>query len=355
MLNILLTYDYELFFNDCDYPEKDVLIDTTNEIADMLGSCHSSATFFVDMGAVLRYEELNLYEFPVMVEQQINTLLTKMHDIQLHIHPIWFGSERRDNKWIFDNQFYRLHSFIEDKEWNMKRIIVESKKRLEEMVKDNHPEHNVIAFRAGGFCIQPEKEILKELSCAGIKVDLSVCKDMYLDSKAQFFDFRDVPDKVNWRIDYKMGLGKDAGEKGSIFEIPVGTYGCVPGKWLLTHGMPKLNYPPCKGKHTPVEEAVKSGCLQKMKKRVCAAFTQPVQFTNDILHANALLQIVQKYLKKYDCKENDYYIALIGHPKFSSKECCENTRQFIEMVYLSNWPVKFITVSEAYRQIFEKE
>jgi hypothetical protein len=60
MLHILLTFDYELYFNDCEYTEKEVLIQPTKEIMKCLDSINVKGTFFVDTPSIYKYKEYGL-------------------------------------------------------------------------------------------------------------------------------------------------------------------------------------------------------------------------------------------------------------------------------------------------------
>ena len=105
MLNISLTFDYELFFNDSFASEKEVLIRPADEICKALNECGVKATFFIDVPSVFCYNRLNMKEYPQMVEEQIKRMIDMGHDVQLHFHPIWYKSTVVSGKWTFDNSY----------------------------------------------------------------------------------------------------------------------------------------------------------------------------------------------------------------------------------------------------------
>lgn len=244
MLNILLTYDYELFFNKAFASEKEVLIDPTYKIAEALSNEGVGATFFVDTPSIIAYNKLGLTEFPKMVKEQVNYLLNAGHDVQLHIHPIWYKAMYKEGEWSFNNHYYALKSFD-----NVADIIRESKIKLDDLAGDN-PNYHCCAFRAGGFCYTPVKDITVTLQELGIKIDSSVCKGLKKETYAQEFDYTITPSKLNWFFDGDNML-KETDKKDRMYEIPIGTYGLIPQKWILTHCMPKLHLPPRKGLSTP--------------------------------------------------------------------------------------------------------
>lgn len=334
MLYLLLTYDYELFFNKSFASEEEVLIKPAYDIANALSREGVHATFFVDTPSIIAYRRNALENFPGQVKNQVNYLLDNNHDVQLHIHPIWYKTEFNGDEWLFNNDYYALKSFK-----NVAEIIVESKECLDELA-DGNKNYRCCSFRAGGFCYSPVKEVTNTLISLGIKIDSSVCKGLKMETKAREFDYTKTPFSINWFFD-SNDMFKKSGGKNSLFEVPIGTYGLVPNKWILTHCMPKLNLPPWKGVSTlDVKKGNKSSLFDNIK----ASFNTPVLFTNDSLHAKALIKIVKYFEKK--AKEEDIYISLIAHPKISSDACVANTISFIQLVkkYCSN--TRFVTMKD---------
>lgn len=336
MLNILLTYDYELFFNKSFAFEEDVLINPTYEIAKALSKEGVPATFFVDTPSVIVYRNHGKDEFPLMVKEQVNYLLNTNHDIQLHIHPIWFKTEYNNGEWKFNNDYYSLKSFKD-----ISSIIKESKACLDEMAGGN-PHYHCCAFRAGGFCFSPVKEITESLLALGIRIDSSVCKGLMMDTFAQQFDYKCTPIAENWFFDSSNML-RETDKHDKMFEIPIGTYKKVPNKWILTHCMPKLVLPPRKGLSTPTVERRKSSLVDRVK----SSITTPVLFTHDSLHARALELIVKHYEKL--AEEKDIYIAVIAHPKLSSDVIVANTVSFVQSVKKNCHNTRFVSMKDVAR------
>lgn len=339
----MLTFDYELYFNECDYTEEEVLINPTEELIDCLDRNCVKGTFFVDTPSVDAYLKKGLNDYPLRVKEQIKKMLDSSHDVQLHIHPIWYKANYEDSKWTFDNNFYSLDSFE-----NCSDIIHSSKKLLDSMA-DNHKNYNCCAFRAGGFCFTPERVVIQSLLREGIKIDSSVCINSKIESIGQNYDYTNITKKINWYFDEKSGIGKSTdARENTLFEIPVGTYGCIPQKWLLTHAMPKLNYPPIKGKRSLAKCEQKSNKLQRIFSRIGEILNVPVLFTMDSLHEDALVKIVKYYMKK--AKSEDVYICAIAHPKFASSESIETLERFIKKVRRECQQVDFVTMQDVVKK-----
>lgn len=333
MLNILLTYDYELFFNRSFAPEEEVLINPSYNIASALSSEGVPATFFVDTPSVIAYKKLGFEEFPRLVKEQVLSLLKSNHDIQLHIHPIWYKSYFKDGEWFFDNNYYSLNAFS-----NVCDIIKDSKLCLDNLAEGNSNYH-CCAFRAGGFCYSPVKEITDALLSIGIKIDSSVCKGWKMETLAQEFDYTKTPLSDNWFFDGNNML-KESCDNSGLFEVPIGTYGLIPQKWILTRCMPKLHYPPRKGLGTPIEDKNKPSIFARIKR----PFITPALFSMDNLHANALAKIVSYY--EHKCGDRNIYIAVIGHPKLSSNASIVNTVSFIRQVKQNCHNTRFVTMKD---------
>ena len=349
MLHILLTFDYELFFNKSYFSEKEVLIDTTALIVKSLDRMKIKGTFFVDTPCLLKYEELGLDDFPLMVERQINGLLDDGHDIQLHFHPSWFTANYIDNEWNFDQKSYSLDRFE-----NPSELLVRSKLKLDSLV-GNKSYYKCCAFRAGGFCLTPEIEVLSTLYELGIRLDSSVCCGVKMESTAQTFDWTDLNYVGQWRYDPSSGVRSQSISNNYMIEIPVGTYSHIPTKWWLTRCQPRLKYPPLMGMPSPVERENKTDRFTTILNRVKSSFTTPILFVMDNLHANALFFLGEYYLKASRYKNEDIYICALAHPKFSSPECVENMCDFISQIGSLSEEVDFITFRDAYNQLIDIE
>lgn len=346
MLHILLTFDYELFFNESYCSEKEILIDSTEVIRKALDKEEIKATFFVDTPCVYRYKEIGQDLFPTMVEQQVNELLDDKHDIQLHLHPSWFKAQYEGEKWKFEQNDYSL-----DKHDNPVELIKKAKYTLDSLAGSNS-NYNCCAYRAGGFCLSPEEEILNTLYRLGIVFDSSVCCGVKMESVAQTYDWTGIRRRGQWCFNPLEGVRSIGSNSCVMIEIPVGTFAQIPQKWSLTHGHPKLNYPPFKGKASPVEEIRKRNKIERIKDRLVASFTTPVLFSMDSLHFNALYKIAQDYMTVSQKENREIYICAIAHPKFSSNESVENMLQFIKKVrnHQKNG-IDFITFSDAYNRL----
>ena len=110
-MNLILTFDYELFLGD-NYTSYDIILfRKTEQICEMLKKYEIKCTFFADVYSAIQHKKYGLFDYSEAFEKQIQWLVKEGHDVQLHIHPHWIMSKYVDGKWIHKKEFYRLSSF----------------------------------------------------------------------------------------------------------------------------------------------------------------------------------------------------------------------------------------------------
>lgn len=211
-MKILLTFDYELFFGKKSGTVECCMLRPTERILRVLEKADIKATFYVDIGYLLRCqylgEDLDSYG---RVVAQLTELSSAGHDIQLHIHPHWEDSQYRNNAWDFSGARYRLHQFSKSE---VKDIISRYSLGISELAK-----RQPIAYRAGGWCIQPFGYIGDELYKAGIRIDSTVFAGGLNTSKDHGFDFRSAPSNLTkWQFDLEPDNSTCGGK---YWELPI--------------------------------------------------------------------------------------------------------------------------------------
>ena len=166
MLNVAITFDYELFFGKNLASDDEILFSPTAELLAVLKKHNMKATFFVDVLSVYMHEKRGLTSYCENFIKQMQQMVKEGHDVQLHIHSNWLTAEYNDDKWIFNLDSYNIHSFGFDsnKEMSANAIIQWGKNFLETNLRVIDPHYACIAYRAGGYCIQPHKELFDALN-----------------------------------------------------------------------------------------------------------------------------------------------------------------------------------------------
>ena len=221
MRNILITLDYELFFDKSGSVEK-TIINPTEKLLEILDKYNIKASFFVDSGYILKLKEY-MQNFDVLkkdydlITQQIQKLSTEEHDIQLHIHPHWEDSIYDGKQWVFDTKRYKLSDFS--------KVEIDDIIKRFSLVLEEITSIKPTIFRAGGWCIQPFDKMADALYKYGIRGDSTIFPKGKNTTSEKSFDFTNAPNKNNWRFSNDP-LIED--ENGDFLEIPISSVKTTP-------------------------------------------------------------------------------------------------------------------------------
>lgn len=360
MLYISLTADHEMFFGENFYSEEEVFINPTYKLMDILKKNGATLTLMTDVCSILKYREVELYEYPKLVDEQLKYAITNGHDVQLHIHPHWISSIYKDGKWEFDGKLYKLHDlgFEEDNEKDITadKVIRDGKNYLESLLKKVDKNYKCIAFRAGGWCLQPEKKLLRALKKNGIHIDTTIYKNGFLKTETHYLNYRNTPNRPNWWIDPELGIDKEANKdaRKNIFEVSIGSYYSKPYVYKL-----KIKNKMIQMKRDDIELRGVSICkknenkFKRINNKINNFIQAPIMFSFEGQSSGVLEKMVLNYLNKYDCKNDDVFIALICHPKVLYDKDFEEIEIFLKRINeLYKEQVKFVSLYEIYKLTF---
>jgi len=172
---ILYSADYELFLGGNYIDEKEVLIEPTDRLLDFSDTLGIPITFFADVFSILRYREAGISPFPDDAENQLKDAIRRGHDVQSHVHPHWSTTRITGKTYEVNLQYFLLGSLDTDKGVLYKKVydyLSTSKRYLDELLKREHAGYHCIAFRAGGYGLQPNSDVIfKALIDAGFLID----------------------------------------------------------------------------------------------------------------------------------------------------------------------------------------
>lgn len=357
MLNICITADHEIFSGENIGPEEEIIIHPTYSLMNVLEQFNIPLCLMTDVCSLIRYKNLNIdSSYVQLMEDQLCYAINKGHDVQLHIHPHWFISDYVDGKWKYDDAYFRLHSFgfgeLSVHGYNGRQIIALGKKYLEDLLKPINNSYECIAFRAGGWCLQPEKELLLALSAEGILIDTTVYYGGFHNGKNRFFDFRHVPQKPNWWIDPYKGLEFESSKtKGHLYEVAIGSYGFLPllslKKLILKTYRTRMKRETSLVKGKSIDALVKRTYFQRIVNSIKQLFLQPILFSFDSACLEVLVTLLNYYLKRFDCVNHEIYVSIIGHPKILTERSLEEVKKFCVIVTEKySQQVRFIRFSD---------
>lgn len=142
------------------------------------------------------------------------------HRIELHLHPHWVNAKYNgDGTWDYsDYTHYMLSTFSVDEIRNM---FIEGVSYLESLVKEVDASYKIVAFRAGGWAVQPFSKLKQAFLDAGIIVDSSSAFGAYNLKPDQCYDFRNMPNKTYYW--YEDDVCREHAN-GHFLEVPISSY-----------------------------------------------------------------------------------------------------------------------------------
>ncbi len=224
MKKVILSFDYELFFGDQSGSVEKSLIIPTNKLLDCMESVGFRGNFFVDW-QMLKYlkeegterteEDYNL------IYSQLKDIVKRDHRIELHIHPHWVDAKYNgDGTWDFsDFTHYSLNSFSEDE---IVKMFEDGVSFLTSIAREVDPAYSIVAFRAGGWAVQPFDMLKKAFQQVGILIDSSVMRGAYDYRQGSYYDFRKAPYSRQGYYRFERDVCIED-EEGAFLEVPIST------------------------------------------------------------------------------------------------------------------------------------
>jgi len=314
-IKMLLTFDYELPLGGWKSYDKG-LFEPAQRLISLANDLKIPIVLFADICSAIQFKKWD-NKFYSGFTSQIQDALRTGHDVQLHIHPHWIDSKYNDGK-LFPSNKFGLSDFIDDQAITIDQIIKMAFDATEEMCREVDPDYRCIAFRAGGYNVEPESKII--LNClykSGIKYDSSVIKGLYQKFSFSKIDYRNAPEKNSWKVPVDGPLINTTNQEPYIIEYPIS---CMPNslgsvlkrranKILHKRAIQSRMYNNSGKGYSAVSR--KSGWLDKLR----MAFNPVVlSFDRDYFDLRDLEKIVDYNVKKFKSEE-EVAITLISHPK----------------------------------------
>ena len=316
MKKLLLTLDYELYGNGSGDVFKHI-IEPTESIFAVCNKCDVKITIFfevVEYWALKKeWEKGNTMGYtqnPVeAMENQIRTAYQQGHDVQLHIHPQWVNAVYENGKWNVDFNAWRLGEYEGKGKNSLYHLLKEGKETIESII--NHPSYQCKALRAGGYNIQPSREVLNAMREAGLMFDSSVYPGGKETGTLSQYDYSEITnDKGYWYINEDVLI--DEGRETTLIELPIVAFPIKRiAKFLTVERIKSI----LKNKQS-AKDSFEAKISTRGKWAKIKYFLQNEWQTWDYcLFSN---RMHRRYIKKcnalYRQKKRDYFVV-IGHPK----------------------------------------
>ncbi len=221
---LLLTVDYEVFGNGSG-DVRSHMVDPTERMARICEKFGMPLTVFFEVEEFLAFErerdkliDVLGYDPAAEVRAQSLDLIRRGHDLQLHLHPEWVGSVFVDGQWRLRPDKRTVESLYNTQE-EISQYIRERKAVIDALYEEAGSERRVTAYRAGAFCAQPGRKLLRALAVNRIMIDSSLVKGMVRRDEQVQLDFTRAPEgRRHWRV------AKDVAREvagGRVIEIPI--------------------------------------------------------------------------------------------------------------------------------------
>lgn len=329
-MQLLLTYDYELFFGEPTGSVEKCIIEPTDLLRGIANRTGIKMVFFIDTGYLKKLNQFR-NEFPKveqeyqLIAQQIKNLVEEGHDCQLHIHPHWEDSIHDGQKWVMKTDRYKLDDFSDEE---IERIVIEYKDILHA-----YTGKPISSYRAGGWCLQPFDRVASVFEKCGIKIDSTVFPNGKFTAGNYYYDFTGSPDKSKWR--FSNDLIKEDPE-GPFMEYPISNqfYGPLFFWRLFALGRLKPRF------HKPMGDGYPMSSPGLRKKMLTKGMN--LSASVDGYFVTKLDSVLRKNQKK-----GFNETVIIGHPKACTKFALARLEKFIKKHQTKHQFTTFAAIQEA--------
>ena len=220
---LLLTLDYEIFGNGSG-DVRQHMVEPTEQMARICERYEVPLTIFFEVEEYLGFcrnardlEQALGYDPARLIREQVRSLVRHGHDVQLHLHPQWYGARFASGHWVLRPEMVTVDHLFGTIEETVS-YIAERKALLEELI-GGVSERRVSAYRAGAFSARPGGKLLAALAQNDIQFDSSVVRGLFCQTGDYCLDYRDVKTRKRlWPVSDDV-IREDP--DGLVWEVPI--------------------------------------------------------------------------------------------------------------------------------------
>lgn len=313
-MQVILTFDYELFFGTNTGSVQKCMIEPTDRLLAIARKFDIPLVFFVDIGFLIRLQEYK-QQFPELeadftrIKQQLSDIMASNSEVQLHIHPHWEKSYYDGEKWVVvTDGCYKLSDFTDE----AAEAIVRKYYQCLADLTGKKP----TTYRAGGWCIQPFSQIEKVFRELGIEKDSTVFPGGKFESAHYQFDFTPV---LPFGNPYRFQSDVTKKEEGGYFlEIPIASWEFSPLFYWRLYILGRLN----PSAHKMIGDG--SFLAQPGRKKSVLLNKTWNHVSSDGYYASQLV----KQARYYSDKKVKTFVV-IGHPKGMTNYSLKQLESFV--------------------------
>ena len=363
MIDLILSLDYEIFGNGAGDVMRDI-IEPTNRLLDICDSHGAKLTIMFEAAEYWAFKRmegnLNLGYSPAKaMEEQAQEALRRGHDVQLHLHPQWIGAELdnclwrvRMDQWCIADLPHGLGDHGD--EYSIMGALSKGKHTLESMLCPVKPTYECIAFRAGGFHIQPSWHVIPAMKAVGLLIDSSVVQGLYVQSPGWRCDFRTAVSNYGYWWTTADDVCRSGPEREQILELPV--YSRMQSyvtnlRWSklraeLKRRKLESRYPGTIKQAGGIRSTYK---LTEVLLKLASMHPVIVDFCK--LNARSMVKAMEEILRTNDCSDDEIKrivpVVLVGHSKdFWNDEHLDSFLSTMQSSSSSKGGIRFSTFSD---------
>lgn len=305
-MKLFITIDYEIFFGKPTDDIHEYLIKPTNRFIQLLNTYNIKCVVFVDAGYLFALKrQKNIFKQLSIAYNDIVTQLQSIelmgHEIGFHIHPHWEDCYFDGIKWQMNLTRYKIADYTKQQAEN---IFKKYYSNLQSILT-----HQIVSYRAGGWCLEPFQHIKDIMKQCGLYIDSTVYPNGYSKNVTHQFNFKQYPKKELWRFNNNP---KNENADGYFYEIPFTTYFTPPSLYWSVLKNTIVN----RFKKNNSGEGVAPN-FKAILKKLFTKTLQPVSI--DTLKCIWLLQTFKQHEKK-----QSQIFCMIGHPKCFGDDTYKN-------------------------------
>jgi len=322
---VIFTLDYEIHGNGHGSPRK-LMVEPTERMLALFDRYGARLTVMADVAEILRFERhldetgRDLFDYQAICNQ-LRKAVRSGHDVQLHLHPSYYGSRFVGGHLEQNFAEYDLARLPPER---LDQIVSQGKTWLEDLLRAEEPGYSCIAFRAANWSMNPAQGIVKALVDNGISIDTSVFKYGTRNGMVSFDYSGAHSDLVPWPVKSDDVCRRDP--QSRLFEFPIycerrpiwhfltanRVYRAVVGR---LNPLPKEDFepsPPASAGNGAGAWRI-TGRLKRLRDLVLGRHAWKLDFNQ--CSGRQLIAAVERIRKRHGQAASDLPIVLIGHSK----------------------------------------
>lgn len=219
-IRLMLHDDWEIYGDGTGDPNE-LMFEPARRILDVCDRHGARYTFFAEIGQQLAMRsaaEAEHNRTAAVWEGLLRDAVRRGHDVQLHLHPQWLGARYEAGRWRLDLTRCSIARLSRDE---MRSTLKTGADYLRNLLRPESPDYDVLAFRGGGYLVQPSRDLIAVLKEIGVRADVTVVPGMKVPDRGYGgLDFTRAPSAIEPWYPADDDLALSGGRAGDLLCIP---------------------------------------------------------------------------------------------------------------------------------------